>query len=198
MVAKEILIKAVAQAIPTYAMACFDLSKSLCLDIGMLVCQYWCSQNDEVRKMHWVRWEKMKLPREEGGLGFRDLYSINLAMLAPQSWRLIQAPDSLCSQVLCVNYFPNGDLISAKPLIGMSYLWRSISKGLAVLKEGIIWRFGDGSKVRIWDDSWFPTRFTRKPTTHKGDSEFEMVVELIDESTCTWNKERVMQLFIAC
>jgi hypothetical protein len=149
MVAKEILIKAVAQAIPTYAMACFNLSKSLCDDIGKLVCQYWCSQNDDVRKMHWVRWEKMKLPKEEGGLGFRDLYSINMAMLAPQSWRLIQAPDSLCSQVLCVKYFPNGDLIAAKPLIGMSYVWRSISKGLEVLKEGIIWRFGDGSKVRI-------------------------------------------------
>jgi hypothetical protein len=80
-VAKEILIKVVAQAISTYAMACFDLSKSLCDGIGKLVYQYWWSQNDEVRMMHWVRWEKMKLSKEEGGLGFQDLYSFNLARL---------------------------------------------------------------------------------------------------------------------
>jgi hypothetical protein len=32
--------------------------------------------------MHWVGWEKMKLPKEENGLGFQDLHSFNLAMLA--------------------------------------------------------------------------------------------------------------------
>jgi hypothetical protein len=171
MAAKEILIKAVAQAIPTYAMACFDLTKSLCDDICTMICQYWWSQNDEVKKMHWVGWEKMKLPKDEGGLGFRDLYSFNLAMLARQSWRLLQAPESLCAQVLRAKYFPNGYLLATAPTSGMSYVWRSILKGLQVFKEGMIWRVGDGRNIRIWDDPWFPSGVTRQPTTHKGESE---------------------------
>jgi hypothetical protein len=40
-VGKEILIKAVAQAIPTYAMSCFDITKTFCDDISSMVCRYW-------------------------------------------------------------------------------------------------------------------------------------------------------------
>ena len=37
---KEIMIKAVAQAIPTYAMSCFDLTKGLCEEISAMIGQY--------------------------------------------------------------------------------------------------------------------------------------------------------------
>ncbi|WVZ55127.1 hypothetical protein U9M48_005830 [Paspalum notatum var. saurae] len=51
---KEIMIKAVAQAIPTYAMSCFDLTKELCDEISSLIGRYWWSQRDKTNKIHWV------------------------------------------------------------------------------------------------------------------------------------------------
>jgi len=39
---KEILIEAVAQAIPTYATRCFDITKTLCDQI--MICRYWWNQ----------------------------------------------------------------------------------------------------------------------------------------------------------
>jgi hypothetical protein len=40
-VGKDILIKACAQAIPTFAMSCFDLTKTLCDQMSSVICQFW-------------------------------------------------------------------------------------------------------------------------------------------------------------
>jgi hypothetical protein len=104
---KDILIKACAQAIPTFAMSCFDLTKTLCDEMSAMICGFWWAQNDKENKVHWLSWEKMTRSKRDGGLGFRDLYGFNLAMLAKQAWRMLIAPDSLCAQVLKAKYYPN-------------------------------------------------------------------------------------------
>jgi hypothetical protein len=100
-------------------------------------------------------------------LGFRDLYCFNLAMLVHQSLWVLQAPNSLCAQVLRAKYFLGGKILEAKQIVGMSYVWRSIFKELEVLKEGMIWRIGDGTNVSIWDDTWLPNGVTRKAITRE-------------------------------
>jgi hypothetical protein len=53
---KETLIKAVAQAIPSYAMSCFDLTKSLCDEISTMICRFWWAQQEKEKKLHWLSW----------------------------------------------------------------------------------------------------------------------------------------------
>jgi hypothetical protein len=69
-VGKEILIKAVAQAIPTYAMSCFNLTKSFHEDLSSIVIWYWWGQQDKTNKIHWLNWKKLTLSKKKGGLGF--------------------------------------------------------------------------------------------------------------------------------
>ena len=45
------------------------------------------------------------------GLGFSDLHSFNLAMLAKQCRGMIQNHDSLCACVLHDKYYPDGNIL---------------------------------------------------------------------------------------
>uniref|UniRef100_A0A8R7TWE4 Reverse transcriptase zinc-binding domain-containing protein n=1 Tax=Triticum urartu TaxID=4572 RepID=A0A8R7TWE4_TRIUA len=192
---KEVLIKAVAQAIHVYAMACFDLTKSLCEDVSSMIARFWWSQLDKENKIHWVGWDKLTKPKKDGGLGFRDLYSFNLAMLARQAWRMLQNPCSLCAQVMAAKYYPNQNLLQARPRDGISYSWRSILKGVQVLQSGIIWRVGDGRNINIWADPWLPRGVSRRVTSQQGSHVITKVSDLIDPTSSTWDLQLIDQTF---
>jgi hypothetical protein len=183
---KEIFIKAMAQAILSYAMSCFDLTKTLCDAISTMICRFWWAQQENEHKMHWLSKEKLRTRKENGGLGFRDMHLFNLAMLARQGWRILTNPDSLCARVLRAKYFPDGDLMNVHEAPGISYSWRSIVRGVQALKEGLIWRVGNGRQINIWLDPWIPDGVTRRPVTPRVQTLLTKVSELINPATGDW------------
>ena len=56
---KEILIKAVAQSIPTYTMGVFLLSVELCDKLNALCARFWWAQVGNERKIHWKSWDSL-------------------------------------------------------------------------------------------------------------------------------------------
>jgi hypothetical protein len=194
---KEVLIKAIAQAIPTFLMSCFYLTKGFCDELSAMIAKYWWSKQDKENKIHWISWWKMIKPKGQGGLGFRDIHGFNIAMLSRQAWRFIQNPDSLCASILKAKYFPDCHILEAKPCDNMSYTWRSILHGVELVKKGVIWRIGDGEHVNIWQDPWIPRAWCRKILTPRGDNILCKVSDLISPITGQWDEQLVMDTFSA-
>ena len=58
---REILIKTMTQAIPTYTMGIFKIPKTLCDTINSTLAKYWWRQIKEARKINWINWAKFAL-----------------------------------------------------------------------------------------------------------------------------------------
>ncbi|KAK4393924.1 hypothetical protein Sango_1863200 [Sesamum angolense] len=161
---REVLIKAVLQAIPMYIMSCFQLPDYFLRDIERMISDFWW-HNKRERHTHWVGGKRLCLSKDEGGMGFREMIAFNRAMLTKQGWRLLTRPDSLFTQVLKAKYFPRKSFFRAEVGPRPSLTWRSIVSAKELLKIGCRWRIGSGQSVRIWGNNWLPKQKGFKVTS---------------------------------
>jgi hypothetical protein len=194
---KEILIKAVVQAIPTYCMSVFLLPTSLCKDLNMLMQRFWWGHKENTSKIQWVSWEKMGISKDQGGLGFRDLIMFNKALLAKQLWRMIQNPESLVGLIMKAKYFPHNSLLEANLGARPSMIWRSLLASKELIHSGAIWRIGIGRDVRVWGEKWIPKPNSYSVQTPRPDQLENMFVSnLINMEDRQWNKPLISSIFL--
>ena len=146
---KEVLIKAVAMAMPNHAMSCFKLPIGICKDIEKAIRNYWWRGYDQRKGVHWVSWDRLVKQKRHGGLGFRDIQCFNLAFLAKLGWRLILYPNSMLARVLSEKYYPNKTFWEAARGRRTSWGWKGLFEARKVLENGLMWRVGDGKSIRI-------------------------------------------------
>jgi hypothetical protein len=192
--AKEAFIKSVAQALVTYVMGIFKLHTSFHEDYMQIIKNFWWGEDEDKRKVHWASWETLTKPKPQGGMGFRDSALFNQALLARQAWRLVQNPRSLAARLMKAIYYPRGNIIDTVFRSEASPVWHDIEHGLELLKEGIVWRIGDGNNIRIWRDNRLPRDMALYAHPRKPINRYRRVSQLADASTGTWNAQLIHKI----
>lgn len=149
---KMVMLKAVLSNIPSYAMTCFKLPRSLCKRIQSAVTRFWWDGRSGNRKMAWVSWSKMTRSKQDGGLGFRDFESFNDAYLAKLSWRLHHNPSGLLSRILIGKYCTDRPFLQVEHKAAESHGWRSMLIGRDLMMSNSGWAVGSGENINIWTD----------------------------------------------
>ncbi|GJS65088.1 hypothetical protein Tco_0679652 [Tanacetum coccineum] len=180
---REVLIKSVIQAIPTYAMQCFRHPTSLLNKLMVYV-----------RRFFWG--------------GFRDFEAFNTALLAKQGWRLLTNPDAFWGRILKGIYFPNSNFLVAKKGSHPSWLWSSLLHGRDLLLHGLRWQVGNGRNIYFWTHKWVPFSkdfYIRSPLGpfHNGNTVADFIedgewnVRLLREHISATEAEMVLQIPIS-
>ena len=81
-------------------------------------------------------------------MGFKELKTFNLELLAKQGWWIQQSLNSLVHKIFQAKYFPDGSFRDAKFGKRPSYVWRSLMAAKEVVKRGLRWNVGNGGQIR--------------------------------------------------
>lgn len=133
---REILIKTVAHAIPTYSIGIFKIPKVLCDYINFTLAKYsWAKQKMRRKSIGSIRRSCARL-RVTIDMGFRGIQAFNITMLAKQAWILLHNTHSLFYQVYKSRYFPECSFVEAGLGNNPSYVWRSLLVARDIIKAG--------------------------------------------------------------
>lgn len=93
------LTKTVLSSIPIHSMSTIILPASTSMKLDRISRDFLWGSTVEKRKQHLLAWNKVCLPKKDGGLGIRKARDTNRALISKVGWRLLNDGDSLWARV---------------------------------------------------------------------------------------------------
>ncbi|KAL8148277.1 hypothetical protein AgCh_005591 [Apium graveolens] len=134
----------------------------------------------------------------KGGLGFRDLYGFNIALLGKHCWNFINNPQSLVSRIYKERYFSNTTMLGVKKGGNPSFIWKGIMTAKTELQKGFRWIIGDGESINATKDPWIRLKADFcVENSHMYSGRDELVSAYIKQDTREWNIPLITEKFVS-
>jgi hypothetical protein len=107
------LIKSVFASIPVNYMSNILFTKFFISKLTAIIRNFWWTgvgEETNATSLCLRAWKDICTPKNEGGLGIRNLQAMNQALILTAAWRIAEKPDNFLHAVLKSKYFPDSSI----------------------------------------------------------------------------------------
>ncbi|KAJ4818146.1 RNA-directed DNA polymerase (reverse transcriptase)-related family protein [Rhynchospora pubera] len=189
---KMVLIKSVVEPTMLYAMQTSVLPKSVLKKIQSRIRSFFWNNGTE-KRMSLLAWKHITVPKNQGGLGLKDLVKFTTSVHMKYLWHLASGTEALWVHIIKTKYLQRADLWSTKRTARCTPMWRAILAVRPVLKGNIRWQIENGKKCgaigQPWHDLW------PHYVPHNAAQRRLKLADLVGEQGIGWNTEKLIQAF---
>ncbi|PWA90824.1 reverse transcriptase domain, Reverse transcriptase zinc-binding domain protein [Artemisia annua] len=155
------LIRSVLDSLPSYFFSLYKAPVSVISKLESIRRTFFWGGSLNQRKIPWISWDKVILPKKSGGLGLGSLHEKNLSLLCKWWWRFYKEPTSLWARVVSSIHQSRRNISTIPYKSNMAGVWKSIanlnshlSPFNVYLENLITGCVGNGASIRFWIDTW--------------------------------------------
>ncbi|KAK2420573.1 hypothetical protein QL285_031284 [Trifolium repens] len=156
-----VMINAVLSAIPVFFLSYMKMPMKVWREVVKIQRTFLWGGLSKRTKVCWVSWDDICRPKNEAGLGIRDLRLVNISLLTKWRWKLLSCERALWKDVVIAKYGPDiigvGSLGSTQIHRDASTWWRdicSLDKNNNWFVEVVEKCVGNGNLTSFWRDVW--------------------------------------------
>ena len=151
------LINSVLTAISIYFFSFFRVLSKVIAKLEAIQRKFLWGGGLDQRKIAWVNWKIVCLPKEKGSLGIKDLKTFNSALLGKWRWELFHKQEDQWVKLLNSKYGGWRTLEEGTKSRFDSTWWKDLLSSQqqqpnSVIKMETIWKVGGGDKFRFLED----------------------------------------------
>jgi len=136
-------------------MSLFTILASIASQLEKIMTDFLCDTNENGNGLHWVNWDEVRHPQQEGGLGIRPRI-MNDTLKTKWLWRFAKEEDAMRTNVIKVKYRIDdyGSQTKKSFYSHKVSCWKSILVVFEHFKSLVYFEVKEGSRVLFWHDVW--------------------------------------------
>ncbi|CAJ2672826.1 unnamed protein product [Trifolium pratense] len=197
------LINSVLSSLPLYFFSFYKAPRCIINKLVRIQRNFLWGGGLEDKKLCWIKWEQVCIPKDKGGLGVKDLELFSMALLCKWKWRCLNEKNAFWFDLLCYRYGSlSSKLLSWEAVVTSnkdSIWWRDVA-GVGGRADdywfplNVSSILGKGDSICFWKEKWFgdaPLRDSFPLLFEKELHKDRVVSSLIQASSCVllWNSD---------